>query len=79
MLSLKMDTLLKIAYIAPKGHINLQKNLFNLTDNIMTKIRTAIFHVKSAPTADLIDSLTMIRGMPASNVPAGHIHLQKAG
>jgi len=73
------DIRLKSEYNAPKGHINRQNGRKVLIEMSITINRTAAFQTKSNPTVPRIRLLSNMSGIPASNVPVGHNHLQNAG
>src|SRR5699024_7743497 len=66
-------------YIAPKGQINLQNGLLINIDAPIVITNKNTFHENKNPTAPRNDEFTRNKGIPASNVPAGQIYLQKAG
>lgn len=77
--NLKKETLLNRPYMAPKGHIYLQKGLYKKKERITIVSKIVNLNLYKNPIAVLKVLLSIIRGILASNVPTGQIYLQNQG
>lgn len=77
--NLYRDIGLNNPYMAPKGHINLQKGLAINIEAVIVNSNKNTFQEKIKPIACLKEGFIITKGIPASKVPAGQMYLQKKG